>query len=558
MRRIGTLLCISIFLCLFGILKQAEAYTSVTGTVNTDFTFAQGETYLVEGPVMMTGVTTIEGDTTIKFDSAGSLDISNPVFNTTSSNQAIFTSQNDNSVGETVTGSTGSPSSYPNALTLAKGSVRFVQIRYADDGIIFPGNETLAVRDSEFLAVGTPVDASSSTGPATVDLKNLLIAQGTNGPALTDDGTNPLTVTASNLTMAHLTGNGFSNTTTAAGSSLSVTDSLFVDIQGTSIFSGTTPNTENFNAFFQTPQNGTGANDVVLTANPILTDWFLDQNSPVINAGSDTAFNAGLYHYTTDTSGAIEANSQNDIGYHFPPNLLLDYSMLALDSMTIDQQVTVQSGNLGVNEPAPGTSSTLKIFQQSQTEADVLGDRVFIENQSTVQGDVLYNHLTGTGTINGTQTTPLALPLFDKLPVLQTAVLQGTEADVFVPEQQQQVLAPGKYGTVTVSQQSTLNLSGGLYEIESLTVDQQSQIYFDAPTKLRIKKKLIIGQEDYFGPASGSNLSASDILVSVEGSGVSGHHVSVGQTGILYAHVFAPNGTFFLDQQNQLFGHVDC
>ena len=45
-------------------------------------------------------------------------------------------------------------------------------------------------------------------------------------------------------------------------------------------------------------------------------------------------------------------------------------------------------------------------------------------------------------------------------------------------------------------------------------------------------------------------------MIHVEGSGVVGHHVNIGQTGIFFGHVLAPNGTFRLDQQNQLFGHV--
>ena len=123
--------------------------------------------------------------------------------------------------------------------------MRYVQIRYADEGIVFPGNETLTVRDSEFFAVGTPVNASSNAGPATVNLNNLLIVQGTNGPVLADDGTNALNVTANNVTMAHLTGDGFSNTQPCRVIA-NVTDSLFVDIQGTSVFAGTAPNVENY------------------------------------------------------------------------------------------------------------------------------------------------------------------------------------------------------------------------------------------------------------------------------------------------------------------------
>ena len=64
-----------------------------------------------------------------------------------------------------------------------------------------------------------------------------------------------------------------------------------------------------------------------------------------------------------------------------------------------------------------------------------------------------------------------------------------------MPLQQQQTLAPGKYGTVTVDEQATLTLTGGLYEIESLIVDQQSQVLFTGAAELRIQKNLDVARK---------------------------------------------------------------
>ena len=68
--------------------------------------------------------------------------------------------------------------------------------------------------------------------------------------------------------------------------------------------------------------NPTYASDMILSASPAYqTSWFgkyyLPSNSPLINAGSTTADQVGLYHFTTQTNQAIEANSVVDIGYHY-------------------------------------------------------------------------------------------------------------------------------------------------------------------------------------------------------------------------------------------------
>lgn len=535
-----------------------SAVTSVNGTITTDFTFAQGETYLVSGPVTMTGVTTIEGGTTIKYDSSGSLDISDPVFNTTSSNPAIFTSKDDDSVGEVIAGSTGSPVSYPNALTLAKGSVRYVQIRYANDGIVFPGNETLNVRDSEFLAVGTPVDASSNAGPATVNLNNLLIVQGTNGPVLADDGTNALTVNASNITMAHLTGDGFGNLTTAAGSSLNVTDSLFVDIQGTSVFANTAPTAENYNAFFQTPQNGSGANDVVLTANPILTDWFLDQASPVIDAGSQSASSVGLYHYNTNTDGTLEGPTTVDIGYHFPPSIS-QFSVLATNSIWLKSNSMV-SGDIGVNEATAGpflnSNVALAVGHDMVIPAaiNLRADSIKVKTGAVVNGNVYHNQLENNGTINGTTLTPLAFPILDALPLFRSATL-GTVSDINVTAGTVHVLAPGDYGIITVNDNATLQFTGGLYQIQKIDAKKTTSLLFDAPSEVRIKENLVTQRFSNLGPSAGATLNAGDIQFFVEGADVGTTlAVEFGHTHTVTGHFYAPNGTLSLKRQSTFSG----
>ena len=46
-------------------------------------------------------------------------------------------------------------------------------------------------------------------------------------------------------------------------------------------------------------------------------NYYLPTNSPLINAGSTTADQVGLYHFTTQTNQVPESNSVVDIGYHY-------------------------------------------------------------------------------------------------------------------------------------------------------------------------------------------------------------------------------------------------
>ncbi len=72
--------------------------------------------------------------------------------------------------------------------------------------------------------------------------------------------------------------------------------------------------------FYQiTPTN---EHDVILTESPTyevgpLGRWYYPVELPLIDAGSQNATNAGLYHYTTMTDQTVEGDSPVDIGYHY-------------------------------------------------------------------------------------------------------------------------------------------------------------------------------------------------------------------------------------------------
>jgi hypothetical protein len=64
-----------------------------------------------------------------------------------------------------------------------------------------------------------------------------------------------------------------------------------------------------------------GAHDVTVTSFNWQTSWlggyYLPANSPLIDAGTGTADQWGLYHFTTQTNQLKETNSPVDIGFHY-------------------------------------------------------------------------------------------------------------------------------------------------------------------------------------------------------------------------------------------------
>jgi hypothetical protein len=100
----------------------------------TDFTFRGDVTYYVSNSIYFSGTTTIEGGTVVKFAPNTTIYCGgNIVCNTGPYRPAVFTAKDDNSVGETVPGSTGIPSGYYGieGIGIGTGSVSLKGMRMA-------------------------------------------------------------------------------------------------------------------------------------------------------------------------------------------------------------------------------------------------------------------------------------------------------------------------------------------------------------------------------------------------------------------------------------------
>ncbi len=145
----------------------------------TDFTFARNTNYLISGACRFFGTTTIEGGTVVKYvtTTPSSIELNNSVVNTAVCATdpylpAVFTSRNDDTVGEIISAA-GTPLRYDTAIRVPNGqkSLKNLQIRHANVAFNLGSGSTLALNHAQIAHCGT----AFSMQDAESDIRNALV-----------------------------------------------------------------------------------------------------------------------------------------------------------------------------------------------------------------------------------------------------------------------------------------------------------------------------------------------------------------------------------------------
>jgi hypothetical protein len=164
-------------------LSQAETpafvldYQLVNENGETDFTFRGDTTFLVTSLLPLYGITTIEGGSVIKFYDGTGLYLqpgSTIVCDTTNWLPCVLTSADDNSVGETIPGSSGTPWQMATpALNFYGGSYELRNLRFKHIGnpVQAENSVTITARNTQFVDVYAPF---AFNGSGTLNVFNAL------------------------------------------------------------------------------------------------------------------------------------------------------------------------------------------------------------------------------------------------------------------------------------------------------------------------------------------------------------------------------------------------
>jgi hypothetical protein len=377
-------------------------YLTVSTGLN-GFTFAGDETYYVTGPVDLTGTTTFEGGSVIKYAAGGtaSLRIRGPAeFQTTPHRPLIVTAAHDNSIGQVVLGGTpsfGAPwyaqtaLDFDAAFSAVTYSVGNVTIRHARTAIAFNGGSGHRISGVQVSHCQTALQLSA----ASASLYNALVwfANAPNAGTAVISGSAPL-----NVDIQHLTADGTENFLAPSFvGTATVANSIFC---GLTSLNWTIP-----------PGSATHVRSIATSPTPFApvdgARHYLLSGSGLRNAGTtviDPQLKAELSERTTvgpvvlasapATPLGLTAMRDGDIpdlGYHYPP---VDYLCSGLSgpvSFTNGAVVAVK-GTYGIAVP-DSSSTSLQMTGLPERTAKFLPMCLIQENAEGTGGSVPTAHV---------------------------------------------------------------------------------------------------------------------------------------------------------------------
>lgn len=262
----------------------------------------------------------------------------------------------------------------------------------------------------------------------------------------------------------------------------------------------------------------------------------------------------------------IHAGSADEVGTASVKNATLpnQIAVVALNSVEIKKGALV-SGSVVVNDfstyPTLRSTADLVIDQGAVLDGDATSGSIEVNKDGEIKGAVTADSVVvKNGICPGCASPSDYDPLiFDPLPGFESRTPGGNPLNV--PSGSLTIPNAGMpdriYSDVTVGAGATLVLTGGDYAFSSLSIGQGGKLLFEAPTNMTIVGLFNSGKFSEVGPASGSGITAKDIIIYVSGTGnqqdpnASPYAVFIGRQSETSANFYAPNGTFHLDKSFQ-------
>jgi len=333
------------------------------GTAYTNYTFQSDSTYYKSGTLNLAGTNIFEGGSVIKYAANGAINFVSggmPKFMSLPYHPVVFTAKDDNRIGQTISGSTGSPSGYYanpalNLSSLGSFALAEFRIAYANRALSVSGASP-AIYDAQLVNCGTAVSDINSP----VALENVL---------LSNNKTNFNASSASTVYVENATiNNQFDLISGNTNTWLNMTNCAFVNATNLSgnIAAG-------YNGFFQSRMVGTSA--VTNSYNPLqqvgAANCYLTNGCAFINAGTTNVdpYLLGLLKNKTVYSPQIFSSTSFSVatnfsirawrdtntpaqGYHYDP---LDY---VFSGVNVYSNMTFNAGTAVGWYELPGSGGT--------------------------------------------------------------------------------------------------------------------------------------------------------------------------------------------------------
>jgi alpha-tubulin suppressor-like RCC1 family protein/cytoskeletal protein CcmA (bactofilin family) len=242
-------------------------------------------------------------------------------------------------------------------------------------------------------------------------------------------------------------------------------------------------------------------------------------------------------------------------------------TVVALNSVYARSSSLV-SGDVGVVTSSGGAvlggTAELYVAANAELKGNVRADSLQMETAGHVFGNATYNELLGNGTVDGTKTAALTIPV--NITIVTTGNFSAGSSNVTVSASSTQSINKGSYGNITLAagtkaSPTVLQLGTGNFNINNLTLGSYAHLECKGTCTLRVKGRVSAGTNSYIGPAiSATTYEYDNVKLFVEGTnGVllpagTPAAVSMGAYSELKAYTFVPNGTLVLGDNSSNIG----
>jgi alpha-tubulin suppressor-like RCC1 family protein len=234
-------------------------------------------------------------------------------------------------------------------------------------------------------------------------------------------------------------------------------------------------------------------------------------------------------------------------------------TVVALNSVAL-RSTSLVKGGVGVVLAGTGTflngNAELSVATNAEVDGDVRADTIDMQSAGHILGAARYNALTGSGSIDGAETSPLTVPV--PITIVAASNFSAGTTTVTVAAGTTVTRSAGSYAVLNVSSgtaaaNTVLRLNGGTYNVRDIVLGNHARLECRAACEIRVKNRVSAGHHSYFGPGSGNNPQTMDqVKLFVEGGngaptpGALPPAAAFGQRSELKAFTFVPNGTLVL------------
>lgn len=202
------------------------------------------------------------------------------------------------------------------------------------------------------------------------------------------------------------------------------------------------------------------------------------------------------------------------------------FVLIAENSIHVSNNSQVSSGDIASNK-------SIHVAENNILNSNLFSDTIQIGDNSSINGTTTSNKLikAETAEIFGEQNNGITQPIIE-LPKIE----QFQTGSISYIIEENTTIDPGNYDSIEVKENAALTLNPGIYNLNTLTLKDNSKLIYSAETTLNIKKDLKIQNDTLIASNNPNQEETTDFAINYTGK----RPVNIGERALVVAKILSP------------------